>query len=294
MGKKNKKTQAGKADAGSDVAAEVDRLFAQLAEMEYAAETELQWLFPLESSDNRAMRDLGDKLKRQLGEGFSFEIDEAERGPAADDEEGEIGEAATGTLTVIYTAAADADEIRKLARRLSNTAKKNKMTLGGIDCFDPNAADDDDDDPFAAWHDAEMAAEILDELTAEGLEPDTEIPWVFLVLTPDLEASESIAKKLNKEGFPNVDVYEQPVTDEDFAIGVFVTGRNDKRKLRMVWDLVNARSLADEGEVIGVQFLTREEMYEGLADDGEEISDGREGHDDTDDGAVAEPAEELV
>ena len=68
-------------------------------------------------------------------------------------------------------------------------------------------------------------------MTDCGLEDNADLPWTFLVLAPDLDSTKKIAEELTTNDFKDRDEYDEPDEDGNFALCVFVAGRNNEIEL---------------------------------------------------------------
>ena len=218
-------------------------------ELEFYDDEELDWSFFIRSKDIAALQSLAE----ELSEDFDVEIQEQVE---VIDMEGNrsLGEP---ILSIVHRSALSPDEVEEMESRIQGLAESRGMTYEGVECYAPA-----DSEEVFGWIAPEDAGWRLRHLSDNGLEEGAEMPWAFLVLAPDLERVQRIAEHVANKGLDDIDVFDEPDDDGLYAICIFAPGRNDEAELESYCDTIHDIAEQYGGELLGVQFLTREQLHE--------------------------------
>ena len=158
-------------------------------------------------------------------------------------------------LGIVRRGALIADEVKEVAERVRSIADQHGLEYDGVECYAPI-----DEEEIFGWLPPEGAGWRLRHMTDCGLEDDTELPWAFLVLTPDLDSTKKIANGLTALGFNDRDEYNEPDNEGRYGLCVFVAGRNNEFQLADTSNKIAELAQQHGGGLEGVQFYTREDL----------------------------------
>ncbi|QDS92021.1 hypothetical protein FF011L_07570 [Roseimaritima multifibrata] len=234
-------------DEEPDVHFDIDALFGHMAaDVDYNPEDELDWVFVLRSKDQGAL----EQVAQDLESDFTIEV----QGSVEEIVDGKVT-VGDPILTLSRVAAFTADDVKQIAAQVQAIADERSLTYAGVECYEAI-----DEDELFGWLAPEDAGWRLRGMTEVGLEENAELPWVFLAVAPSLDASTSIASALQEAGFSDRDDYDEADEEGDFAICVFVVGRNNELELDMASQKIAKIAESHGGKLLGVQFYTRDEV----------------------------------
>jgi hypothetical protein len=218
-------------------------------ELDFDGDQELDWSFSIRSKDIAALESLAEELDGE------FDVQIQEQVEVIDME----GNRSFGEpfLSIIHRAILSPEEVKELEARIQGLAESRGLIYEGVECYDPVGSEE-----VFGWIAPEDAGWRLRHLTDNGLEEGAEMPWAFLVLAPDLERVQRIAEHVGKKGLDDIDLFDEPDDDGLYAICIFAPGRNDEAELESYCDTIHEIAEQYGGELLGVQFLTREQMHE--------------------------------
>ncbi|QDV15415.1 hypothetical protein Pan153_00290 [Gimesia panareensis] len=233
-----------------DMRFDIDALFEHMTgNLGHELQNELDWNFSLQSPDFQALQNVADELEPEYLVQLHESIQEI-------DSEGNHSEG-DPLLCVIQRAALTPDEVKALANRLNVLAEERGLSYEGVSCYEPI-----NEEELLGWQSLDDACWQLRNATGSGLELNAELPWTFLVVVPDLDGMQNIARELEALGFDDRDDYHEP--DEQGLLGVcaFVEGRNNEFDLRETTEKIRQVAERHGGQLEGIQFYTRDDMYD--------------------------------
>jgi hypothetical protein len=231
-----------------DLTMDVEALFDHLVNhLQHDLSDRLDWSFTLRSPH----LDRLETVAEQLSEDFFVHVQDEVENFDAD------GEATSGDpmLTVYCQDALTQSQVQEIADRLTALAAEYDLVYEGVACYDPI-----DDDDLPGWLSPVDAALRLRSLVDGGFDVDAEIPWAFLIIFNSPDALKTTAERLNETGLNDIDIYDEQDDEGSYALCVFVAGSANECALTELAEKIEAITLQNPGELIGIQFCTREEL----------------------------------
>ncbi|WP_339731087.1 ribonuclease E inhibitor RraB [uncultured Gimesia sp.] len=218
---------------------------------------ELDWSFSLRSGNLDTLEEVAKEFEQEYLVQLYKSVEETDVD----------GNSSSGDpmLCIIRRAALTADEVRSLADRLGTIAAERGLVYEGTNCYEPI-----NEEEFFGWLSPDDACWQLQQATDAGLEDNAELPWAFFVLVPDLEGMQKIAAELSTIGLNDRDDFDEPDEDDAFAVCTFVAGRNNEFELREMSTKITQVAESHGGRLEGIQFYTRDEVYEVFGDESDE------------------------
>lgn len=234
----------------SDMNFNIDALFDHMIKnLDHNLADEKDWSFSLRSKDLNTLVEISKAFEQEFIVYLYESVEEIDI-----DGNSSLGDP---LLCIIQRAALTANEVKSLADRISTIADERDLVYEGVNSYDPI-----DEEELLGWLSPDDACWQLRNATVCGLEDNAEIPWAFLALVPDLEGMQKIATELETIGFHDRDDCNEPDEDGDFGVCTFVSGRNNESELREMSTKMRQVAESHGGRLEGIQFYTREEMYE--------------------------------
>ena len=168
-------------------------------------------------------------------------------------------------LSVVKRAALSAIDVKKIAKRIESIAKERGFDYEGVYCYDPV-----DDEEIFGWLVPADAGWRLRHMTDCGLDENSELPWSFLIQSQDMKSIKKISSELDSNDLSDRDEYDEPDENGNFAICVFLPGRNNEIELDAMSERIAGIAERHGGQLEGVQFYTREQLNEVFGLDGAE------------------------
>jgi regulator of RNase E activity RraB len=219
-------------------------------DMESFGDDEFDWSFSVRSKDVAALQSLADELVDEFDVQVHKQVEEIDM----------EGNSSFGDplLSIVHRAALTSEEVEALESRIRDLAEDRGLIYDGVECYDPL-----DSEEVFGWIPPDSVGWRLRQLTENGLEEGAEMPWAFLLVAPDLEQVKRIATHFADRGIDDIDLFDEPdEEDGKYAICVFVPGQNDETDLENYCNTFQRVAEPLGGELIGVQFFTRDEMHE--------------------------------
>jgi len=229
---------------------DIDALFEHLVNnLGHDLEDVKDWNFSLRSPDMSVLEQVAEDLDSEFGVLLQDNVEE-------EDDEGNpsIGDP---LLMVIRRGALTVDEVKQISERMQSIAAERGLTYDGVDCYDPI-----DEEALFGWLGPDDAQWRLRHMTDSGLEEDADLPWSFLVAATTLGSMHQIAAELEAMGLDDRDEYDEPDEDGNYGICIFIQGRNNEMELSEATTSITDVAEAHGGELIGMQFYTREDVAE--------------------------------
>ncbi|MEZ6094684.1 MAG: ribonuclease E inhibitor RraB [Pirellulaceae bacterium] len=247
-------------DESTNEQMDIDAVFDHLVNnLGHDIEDELDWVFWFHASTPSELNAIAEELKDE----FDVDLIEDASEDASDDEEGD-DEQAKPMISALQRGALTCDDVKSLVERFRALAEQHGVTFEGVECFDPM-----NEQEIYGWFSPEDIGWRLSQLTESGLEEDGALPWVFLVETPAQEIAQQIAEKLEQSGFTDRDEFDEPDENGNYGLCIFVAGRNNEEALTQTVHEISTIVDSTGGELVGLQFYTREELpevFEGYGD----------------------------
>lgn len=243
-----------------NLAFDVDALFEHLTEnLGHNLEDEKEWTYIVRSSDYQALEDAASEFEEEFAIHLHQHVEE-------EDEEGNVSKG-DPIMCVIRVDALSAEQVKEIAQRVDAVAAARGLDYEGVHCYDSV-----DEQALLEWLAPEDAAWRLRALTDSGLEPDAELPWTILVVAPDVPETDKIAADLAAAGFDDFDQFDERDEEGDCGVCLFVPGTNNEAALQATMQKVAQVAEPHGGQLVAVQFYSREEFIEvfGVEGDGEE------------------------
>jgi len=210
---------------------------------------EQDWTFSLRSGDLEALKEVAEELANEFMVQLQETVEEVDS-----DGNRSYGEP---LLSIVRRGALRPDQLREIAERIGTIAAQRGLAYDGVSCYDPI-----DEEEVFGWLQPDDAQWRLRHMTDCGLEENAELPWAFLVVTPDLPCTEAIAAELTKNGFHDHDDYDEPDEEGNLGLCVFVAGRNNEWELSETCKRIMGIVERHGGRLKGVQFYSRDDMNE--------------------------------
>jgi len=244
----------------ADTKFDIDALFTQIAEeSEQGTDLVLDWHFDLRSDDAELLETLANELEDEFIIHLQAQMTQT-------DDSGVVTEGPP-ILTLVRSEMLDADEVKAIAARMQAIADERGLIYEGVSCYDPI-----DDEEMYGWMSPEDACVRLQHMTEAGLELDAELPWTFLVSTQNGDVIKPLFDEMNANGFDDIDGFDEPDEDGEFAVCIYMLARNNETELTATATKITEIANRFGGELHGIQFFTREdiEMLFGDDDDDED------------------------
>jgi hypothetical protein len=228
---------------------EIDELFEHLtSELQHGLNDALLWSYSVRAADVAQL----EAISRLIGSEFQFHIQSQVRMVDLDTDTETPGEP---MLQIEQVAVMSPEQVKLQAEAFQRLAEENGARFDGVTCHEP-----DEMDEYVGWLDVEDAEWRLRYFTDCGLDAGTELPWVFLIVTPDAAAVQPLADGLKASGCGHLKVYDEPDDEGMYGIYVFVEGTNDASALADAFATIESTVNPLGGQLEGVQFFTEDEM----------------------------------
>lgn len=233
-----------------DLSFDIDALFDHLINnLDHDITDEHDWNFSLRSDDLRALEQVASELEDEFAVQLQETVEEV-------DVEGNTS-LGNPLLTIVRRGALTAAEVKEMAERVRTIADQRGLIYVGVDCYEPI-----DEEEILGWLPPDDAGWRLRHMTDCGLEDNAELPWAFLILTPNLGDAGKTSDELTTAGFTDHDKYDEPDADGSFALCVYVSGRNNEVELDEASTRITQIAERHGGRLEGIQFYTREDVNE--------------------------------
>ena len=264
---------------------DIDALFDHLINnLEHKIEDVQDWAFGLRSKDLAVLHSVAQQLENQ----YQIQVQESVE---EEDEEGNITNG-DPMLVVLQQAALTPDQVKTMAAEMKAIADQHGLSYEGVDCYDPV-----DEEELVDWISVEDVSWRMRSMTDSGLPADSELPWTFLILTPNGESIKPVAEALEAAGFTDRDEYDEPDEDDEYGLCVFVAGKNNEAELLAAANTISSICEQRGAKLEGIQFFTREEMDDVFEEEDEEdeyeyVDDDEEGEEEEGEGEEYEEGDE--
>lgn len=247
-----------------DLAFDIDALFEHLTvDLDHDLNDELEWAFIVRSSDYAALEEAAHEFEEEFAIHLFEEVDEL-------DEEGNTSPG-DPLMCIICVDALSAEQVKEIAARVDAVAAARGLEYEGVQCADPL-----DQDGMHDWAPLSEVSSRLNYLTEAGLEADAELAWTLLAVAPDPAATDKIADAAIAAGFADFDQFDEREDGGDCGICLFIAGTNNEAALAATISALNKLAEPHGGELVGVQFFTREEFYDAFSVDEQGEAEGEE------------------
>lgn len=248
--------------AEPDLRLDIDALFAHLRDNleRDPDDEESEWHFTFRSDDLDKLTRIGESLADDFDVHLQEEVETVE-----EDGSHTIG---PPLLAVVIVASLPADEVKALAARFTDLARREGITYEGVSAFEPL-----DMEEVFGWLELEEARWRLRHFTDTGMQAGDPLPFVFAIEVDDEPAAEKAAEALYDAGFTTLEIIQD---DAEPGVGVIVhvEGRNDEKLLAETYGRIEKIAAAHDGEMLGVQFFD-DEVEDGLDFEDEQDGDSR-------------------
>ncbi len=245
-------------DFMSDMSFDIDALFDHMTKnLGHDLSDEKDWTFTLRTANFASLQQAADDLQDE----FVVQLQETV------EEYDSAGNFSLGRpmLSVVKRAALSASDVKKIVKRIESIAQERGFDYEGVNCYDPF-----NDEEIFGWLIPADARWRLRHMTDCGLVENAELPWSFLVQSQDLKSIKMISSELDSNDLTDRDDYDEPDENGNFAICVFLLGRNNEIELDAMCERIAEIAERHGGQLEGVQFYTREQLNEVFGLDGAE------------------------
>ena len=241
-----------------DLSFDIDALFEHLGnDLDQDSADEMDWVFAFQSADVAKLQRVAERLAGEFSVQVQEDVEEVDEDGNVSIGDPMLGVNRRGVLT--------ADDVKALASRMADLAAEEGIVYEGVNCFDAI-----DDDELFAWLDLEEATWRLRHFTDAGLEPDAELPWVFVIVSEDAERLQATAGALTQAGDARVEVFDEPDDEGLYALCLFTDGTNNESQLVKKHDEISALAKQHGAKLIGIQFFSEDDLRDADEIDEEE------------------------
>lgn len=231
----------------TDFAFDIDGLFDHLVEgLSLDLSEPQEWVFTLRAPSTAILESIAGDLEEDFDLSIQEEVEERNA-------EGDIVEGMP-MLSVHCVDTLTADEVKEIAARMEElAANSDGVRYEGVSCFEPI-----DEDEIFGWMELDDATWRLRHFTDLGLEANGEVPWAFLVAADTTDILKATDDAVVQAGFPNRRCFEQPDDEGQYAMCIFVDGRNNESELAEMHEKLTSLVATAGSELVGVQFFSAE------------------------------------
>ncbi|PQO42030.1 hypothetical protein [Blastopirellula marina] len=242
-----------------DLNFDIDALFAHMFDSDMRDEEEKNevhdWIFTLRCQDLSKLEELADELEGEFGLLLQEEVETHEVD----------GSVTMGDplLSVIQRGKLTADEVKQIAQRMQKIADERGLVYEGVDCYEAI-----DEEEIYGWLSPEDALWRLKHMADIGHPEDEALPYVFLVLTPDLDTTTKVSAALMISGYNDLELFNEPDENNEYAVCVFTSGLMDE--LGGFIESIGSVAESADARLEAIQFYDRETLHEVFGIDDEE------------------------
>lgn len=238
-------------DDQTDFSFDIDGLFKHLVEkLSMDLSDPQEWVFTLRAPSTAILESIANDLEDDFDLSIQEEVDE-------DTSEGGVT-SGMPMLSVHCVDTLTAEEVKEIAARMEEIASTSDgVSYEGVSCYEPM-----DEDEIFGWLELDEATWRLRHFSDLGLEQDGEVPWAFLVAATSLDVLHATDNAVGQAGFENRRRFEDADEEGNFAMCIFVDGRNNEPGLIAMHEKLSALVQPFGGELVGVQFFSAEAFDE--------------------------------
>jgi len=242
-------------DDQTDFSFDIDGLFNHLVEnLGMDLSDPQEWVFMLRAPSTAIL----ESIATDLEDDFDLTIHEEEDEDTTDSDTDSDVTSGMPMLAVHCVDTLTAEEVKEIAARMEEiAASSDGVSYEGVSCYEPM-----DEDEIFGWMELDEATDRLRHFSDLGLEQDGDVPWAFLVAADSLDVLHATDANVAQAGLENRRSFEDPDEEGNFAMCVFVDGRNNESELIAMHERLSEMVKKSGGELVGVQFFSAEAFEE--------------------------------